>query len=65
MNFSIDALHYSINFTDLEHMRLEKKRNKRNKSQGGHTVVQMKFPVLSLSFPCVTKNFPVLFLRRN
>ena len=22
--------------------------------QGGHTVVKMKFPVFSLSFPCVT-----------
>ena len=33
--------------------------------QGGHILAKMKFPVFSLSFPCVTKIFPVLFLRKN
>ena len=33
--------------------------------QGGHILAEMKFPVFSLSFPCVTKIFPVLFLRKN
>ena len=30
--------------------------------QGGHILAKMKFPVFSLSFPCVTEIFPVLFL---
>ena len=34
-------------------------------TQGGHILAKMKFPVFSLSFPCVTKIFPVLFLRKN
>ena len=33
--------------------------------QGGHILVKMKFPVFSLSFPCVTEIFPVLFLCKN
>ena len=33
--------------------------------QGGHILAKMKFPVFSLSFPCVTKIFPVLFLCKN
>ena len=33
--------------------------------QGGHILAEMKFPVFSLSFPCVTWIFPVLFLRKN
>ena len=33
--------------------------------QGGHSLAKMKFPVFSLSFPCVTKIFPVLFLSKN
>ena len=28
--------------------------------QGGHILAKMKFPVFSLSFPHVTKIFPVL-----
>ena len=36
-----------------------------NTGQGGHILAKMKFPVFSLSFPCVTKNFPVLFLRKT
>ena len=34
-------------------------------AQGGHTLAKMKFPVFSLSFPCVTEIFPVLFLCKN
>ena len=33
--------------------------------QGGHILAKMKFPVFSLSFPCVLEIFPVLFLRKN
>ena len=33
--------------------------------QGGHVLAKMKFPVFSLSFPCVTKIFTVLFLRKS
>ena len=33
--------------------------------QGGQILVKMKFPVFSLSFPCITKIFPVLFLHKN
>ena len=29
--------------------------------QGGHIRAEIKFPVFSLSFPCVTNFFPVFF----
>ena len=29
--------------------------------QGGHIPAEIKFPVFSLSFPCVTTFFPVFF----
>ena len=29
--------------------------------QGGHIPAKIKFPVFSLSFPCVTNFFPVFF----
>ena len=32
--------------------------------QGGHILVKIKFPVFSLSFPCVTNFFPVFFFHK-
>ena len=33
--------------------------------QGGHIPAEMKFPVFSLSFPCVRYIFPMLFLHKK
>ena len=38
-----------------------KNKNRIKLVQGGHIPAEIKFPVLSLGFPCVMNFFPVLF----